>query len=727
MRQRCLAFLLLLTFSVSAQDTDRKERAAIERLINKGGKYFRQAEYNKALDFSKQALVRSFKLDDDYLIAHSYNAIGVIYDEFSESDYAIEFYNKALQHANKIENDSLKDWLYSNLGSVYYFSHKDVRKGIDYYKKSLVFATKIRDSSQISYTQMNIASAYFSLNEFEPGMRYLELARPYVTTKGEQEARMTLATLDAMYQSHVGHTEQAEHYFAKALVIAKAGKMSSFEANIYGNMVNHYHDLGLKEKEAECQRKLDSIERALYPEEDKANLDETARQIELAAYRIQLAKIEADNELQQRKIRETRLLMLLFGVTLLFVIVYARTLYRNNKHRLQLNAELTAANQELLKAKESAEEVSQLKTQFIANISHELRTPLYGVIGLTDMFLEKHRELLDDEEVSSLKFSARYLLALVNDVLQLNKMEDRRIALQDAPFSLRRQMETIANSLQFIADRNGNQLEASVDPAIPQVIIGDELRLSQILINLVSNALKFTTEGKVRVDAKLLEGDGQRCSIRFTVSDNGVGIAEKDQYRIFERFVQVDRKGSDYQGTGLGLAIVKRLLELFGSDIDLHSEEGKGTTVRFDIDFKVGEMAETHSFVEVDAEIGSLYVLVVEDNKINQIVTQNILQRNGHECEIVDNGRDAIAKALSSRFDLILMDINMPDLDGYETARAMRSQGIQTPILALTAYDRNEVADKAEAAGIDAVIVKPFEPADFLFRIAQVTTKKPVD
>lgn len=727
MKKLCLFFHLILFVSVSAQDTDRKERAEIEKLINKGGTYFKQAQYDKALDVSKQALVRSFKLDDDYLISHSYNAIGVIYDEFSKSDYAIEFYTKALQHANKIENDSLKDWIYSNLGSVYYFSRKDVRKGIDYYKKSLVFAQKIKDSSQISYTQMNIACAYFSIEEYDAGKRYIELARPYVLAKGEQEARMTLSTLDAMYFSHIGRNSEAEHHFAKALVIAKAEKMSAFEANIYENLVHHYKKSGQTDRMRIYQAKLDSLQKHLYPEDESANLDETAREIELDAYRIQLAKIEADNDLQQQKIRETRLLMLFFAVILLFVIVYARTLYRNNKSRSELNAELTAANEQLRRAKEAAEEVSQLKTQFVSNISHELRTPLYGVIGLTDMFLEKHKQLLDDEEVNSLKFSARYLLALVNDVLQLNKMEDRLISLHDAPFSVRRQMETITNSLRFIAERNGNALVTEVDPALPGVLIGDELRLSQILINLVSNAIKFTKNGTVRVSAQRLGGDSTHCKVRFTVSDNGVGIAEKDQYRIFERFVQVDRKGSDYQGTGLGLAIVKRLLELFGSDIDLHSEEGKGTTIRFEIEFAIGEAKDAPPIIEVEDEPRSLRVLVVEDNKINQIVTQNILQRNGHQCDLTDNGRDAIEKAISTVYDLILMDINMPELDGYETARAIRGRGVATPILALTAFDRNEVTDKARAAGIDAVIVKPFEPADFLLEMARIAKKKPVN
>lgn len=725
MKKFLLFVFALITFPLAAQHAEKRERKDIERIINLGGEYFKKAEYSKALELSKRALVRSFRVDDDYLISHSYNSIGVIFDEFSESARAIEFYNKALEHAKLADNDSLKDWVYSNLGSAYYYSHIDVRKGIEYYKESLVYATKIRDSSQICYTKLNIASAYFSIDEFERGAVYMNQARPYVLSKGEPEARMSLLTLDAMYQSHHKRNAEAEANFTKALAIAKSEGMTSFEASLYENMVSHFKDAGKKAETTRYQAKYDSLTKQLYPEDQHRTLQEAAQQIELDEYRNQLSKIEADNDLQHRKIRETKLLTLLFGVILMFVLLYAYTLYRNNSNKKRLNAELTQTNEELRKAKEAAEEISRLKTQFVSTISHELRTPLYGVIGITDMFLEKHKELLDDNQVNSLKFSARYLLSLVNDVLQLNKMEDRKIKLQHRPFSIRRQMDTIANSLQFIADKNGNAIYVEVANDIPENVVGDELRLSQILINLISNALKFTKNGQVRISAKKLERGDDYCRIRFTVSDNGVGIPQKDQLRVFERFVQIDRKEGDYQGTGLGLAIVKRLLDIFGSEIDLYSEEGQGTTFRFDIDFGMNCEDNATAFADNHTEIGPLNVLVVEDNKINQMVSQHILHRFGHKCDLTDSGYEALEMVEKNKYDLILMDINMPDINGYQTSIQMRKKGISIPIIALTAFDRNEVKDEADAAGINGIIVKPFDSEEFLKLIYQ-TVKKPV-
>lgn len=715
--------MLSVVFPLLAQDAGKGERAQIERLIDKGGDYFRKAEYKKALESSKEALARSFLIDDDYLIAQSYNTIGVVYDEFADTDRAIEFYNKALKYANRADNDTLRDWLNSNLGTVYYYNRIDVRKGIAFYKRSLHFAEKTRDSVQICYTRLNIAGAYFALKEYEPGIRVLEAIRPYIQAKGEQEARMILYSLDALYHSNHRRFARAESAFAKALAIARKEEMSAFEVNLYENLADHHKRAGNAAKQAFYQKKHDALHRELYPPDHGKALEETARQIQLDEYKDQLEKIEADNQLQRQKMRETRLLALLFGLTLLFVVLYANTLFRNNAQRKRLNAELLRKNEELQQAKDAAEEVSRLKTQFVSNISHELRTPLYGVIGITDIFLEKHRHLLDDQEVNSLKFSARYLLSLVNDVLQLNKVEARRITLTQKPFELRHHLRTIVDALQVIADKNGNTILLEVDPTIPEWLESDELRLSQILINLIGNALKFTQNGQIKVAVERVGGDQTDCELRFTVADNGIGIPKKDQLRIFERFEQVDRKEGDYQGTGLGLAIVKRLLELFGSVIELESEEGKGTAVRFTLRLRCGE-SDVKPTIASPA-VKPLRILVVEDNKINQMVTRSLIKRFGHLCDVSDDGWEALERIRTHDYDLVLMDINMPGLDGYETTVRMRQQGVTIPIVALTAFDRNEIEENVRKSGMDGVIVKPFNPEEFNELLAQIT-KKPI-
>ena len=283
------------------------------------------------------------------------------------------------------------------------------------------------------------------------------------------------------------------------------------------------------------------------------------------------------------------------------------SLYKNNAFREKTFTELKDAYAELQLAKEKAEEASQLKTQFVSTISHELRTPLYGVVGITNIILDEHKELAHSPHLNSLKFSARYLLSLVNDLLQINKIEENKITLEHMIFNIPDEISTIVDSLEFIAIKNNNKLQTELDPAIPEFLIGDKLRLSQVFMNLVSNALKFTKDGTVKVSAKLDRIEGSQCFIHFAVADTGVGIAPEDQKKIFEKFVQIERKEGDYQGTGLGLSIVQRLVELFGSTIELESELGKGTTFSFTMGFEADESKRNEILHNIDVSTLSTY------------------------------------------------------------------------------------------------------------------------
>ncbi|WP_181248473.1 tetratricopeptide repeat-containing hybrid sensor histidine kinase/response regulator [Flavobacterium magnum] len=711
--KKIASIILLLFVQVFYAQSEAAEKKAVEKIINDAAKAFDRGEYEKSLSLSSKALVRAFRLDDDYLIAHSYNAIGVVYDEFSESKRAIEFYKKALHYAENIDNDVLKDFINSNIGSVYYYSKIDVRKGIEYYKKSLYYATKSNDSSQIAYAKMNITAACFYLGHFSEGIVYLNEVKGFIERKGQPESKLSYYGLLGLYNTHeTKNPAIAEGYYRKALEIGQRNNMMSFMANTYDNYIAHlekYRNF----RQADSLRKIyKKINDSIYLENRPGDLDDTAMQIELDEYKAQLVKIENANEAQQKKIRDSRIISVLFGILLLFLLTMVYMLYKNNIFRKKINAELTKANEELRAAKEIAEQNSQLKTQFISTVSHELRTPLYGVIGITDMILDEHKELVNNEQLNSLKFSANYLLDLVNDILQMNKMEDKRTVLEEIDFSLQEEILTIRNSLQFLADNNGNTFSTVIDPNIPERIKGDELRLSQILVNLASNALKFTHNGHVKITARLNAFVDGKYLIDFTVEDDGIGIAKGDQEKIFEKFVQIGRKEGDYQGTGLGLAIVKRLIDLFGSSITLESAEDKGTRFAFTIAFNQADEKLIETITpEVQQHHMKLNILVVEDNKINQMVTKKIIERNGHRCSMADSGDDAIALATSEPFDIILMDINMPGMNGYETTKKMRAMGMTTPVIALTAFDKKEVTAEAVTAGINDVIVKPFEPS----------------
>jgi CheY-like chemotaxis protein/nitrogen-specific signal transduction histidine kinase len=392
----------------------------------------------------------------------------------------------------------------------------------------------------------------------------------------------------------------------------------------------------------------------------------------------------------------------------LFIITLIKNIRFKKKHNL-----------ELLKAKEIAEEASLLKTQFISTISHELRTPLYGVVGITNVLLEEHKELSTSQHLSSLKFSARYLLSLVNDLLQINKIEENKVVLETLTFNISDEVSMIKNSLSFLSQKNNNKISIRIDPEIPEYLIGDKLRLAQILMNLVSNALKFTNDGEVEIIINLSKVEGKFYFLEFQIKDNGVGIAVVDQAKIFEKFVQVGRKDEDYQGTGLGLSIVKRLLGLFNTSIILKSNIGEGTSFTFTIPFESDPVKTKQIIDEIQVDLTSdevFKILIVEDNVINQLVTKKIIEKNNYICKVVDDGFGALQILDNEYFDLILMDINMPVMNGFETTKRIRQLGIKTPIVALTAFDKDEITDEAISSGMNDIIIKPFEPVK-LFKI----------
>jgi CheY-like chemotaxis protein/anti-sigma regulatory factor (Ser/Thr protein kinase) len=250
--------------------------------------------------------------------------------------------------------------------------------------------------------------------------------------------------------------------------------------------------------------------------------------------------------------------------------------------------------------------------------------------------------------------------------------------------------------------------------------------LSQVFINLISNALKFTKNGQVTISANLARSNESKQFITFCVKDTGVGIAKADQEEIFEKFVQIERNEEDYQGTGLGLAIVKNLVEIFGGKIELESQEGKGTSFFFTIPFEIKEqeVAKKASDILPSISQADYHVLVVEDNKINQIVTRKILEKNNFKCTVVDDGYTALDVLQSQNIAIVLMDINMPIINGYETTKLIRSKGFTLPIVALTAFDKQEVESKAISSGMNDVIIKPFDKEKLFQIISEMVSYK---
>jgi CheY-like chemotaxis protein/nitrogen-specific signal transduction histidine kinase len=390
---------------------------------------------------------------------------------------------------------------------------------------------------------------------------------------------------------------------------------------------------------------------------------------------------------------------------------------------IERTAQLEAANSKLdafstaishdLRVAEAADRV---KSAFLATMSHELRTPLNSIIGFTAIVLKGLAGPLTPEQSKQLgmvRVSARHLLELINDVLDLSKIEAGKLELADQDFDLWRVVASVGDGFRAMADEKGLELTVEIDPRAQGLWRGDSDRLRQIFGNLISNAVKFTAKGKVAATFELADTGG----LRLSVSDTGIGIAQDKILTLFEKFTQADSSTTrQYGGTGLGLAICRELAQLMGGQISVMSEEGKGSTFIVELPFPRGEMAEAAEAPQAAGDVGhrSVRVLAAEDNLVNQKVLKAIVEPMDVELALVGDGRAAVEAWRTGHFDVILMDIQMPVMDGIAAAKAIRAaekaeRRPRTPILALTANALVHQVEEYLSAGMDGHVAKPIE------------------
>ena len=365
-----------------------------------------------------------------------------------------------------------------------------------------------------------------------------------------------------------------------------------------------------------------------------------------------------------------------------------------------------------LAAVEEAQRANAAKSEFLATMSHEIRTPLNAIVGFSELLAERTLPEAERDYAERIHAASLSLLALVNDVLDFSKIEAGKLELDEAPFDLAQVLRRAAGANEFNARRKNIAFVTHIAPATPLRLMGDATRLAQILTNLAGNAVKFTASGKVRVAVDSAPGqDADRALLRFTVSDTGIGIPADKQQMIFDAFAQADHSTTrHFGGTGLGLAICKRLALLMGGDVALTSVPGQGSVFAVTLPFKIDAHAETRfaeSAVAAPGALAGKRVLVVDDNPINLKLVALMLQKLGLDSETADSGADAVALADEESFDAVLMDIEMPGMNGFEACRRIHSIQQQMPVIALTAHATTEIAAASAAAGMCGYLTKP--------------------
>tara|TARA_A100000171_G_scaffold51005_2_gene63993 strand:+ start:7869 stop:10121 length:2253 start_codon:yes stop_codon:yes gene_type:complete len=567
---------------------------------------------------------------------------------------------------------------------------KNYKKAINYFNACLPIFRVEDLKYQEAFAEINKAQALLNLSDEE-------------IRDALEQANVSIATADRIIEVR-GYSElKTESYKVGSQIALRQGRTNEAE-----KILQRY--LLLNDSISQVYRQ--AISKSIDAEGDVGNF----KQI--------IENKQSEIDAQARSLNLNKMTTGLSIALIIILSLLTLSLYKNNNLRAKANNLLQDKNVEMQSAKEKAEKASLAKAQFLSTITHELRTPLYAVTGLTHLLLEEDPKEQQKEHLNSLKFSGEYLLSLINNILDLNKLEANKVEIEKTTFSLKKRINDVLIALKKSADDRKNNLKLEYDESIPGKLMGDPLKLSQVLINLIGNSVKFTQNGEVVIRVSKLDQNSSKVKLHFEVEDNGVGISKKKQKSIFETFsqasLQINRK---FGGTGLGLSIVKNLLELMGSKIHLESQLGKGSKFWFNINFNVSEEFQEENTLpntafEVDyAALVNKQVLVVEDNKINQMITKKILEKNKMLCDVADNGMDAIKMTQEKNFDVILMDIHMPGISGIEATQKIREFDKDLPIIALTAVTIDENLDDFYRAGFNEIIPKPFKTEEFFEKI----------
>ncbi|WP_029038398.1 response regulator [Salinimicrobium xinjiangense] len=737
MKNFSLLMVAFLIFSFShaqgknLQETD-EINATIEQLLEDAEESINSVHFDQALRELNTALELARTINHPRLIALSSSIMAQLYYVRHEHDKASTELLRAISIQREINDEAGLAYSYLNFGKIF-TAKKVFEKATEYFDLSETLYKKLGDIEGQGTVDLNRGILY--LNTSQRPLAALTLfnsAQEKLRTSTNAYEVGRVHFYKARANLSVGNLDRAMAEAEKSLEIA--------QRNDFGGMIQHTiliqsrieEESGNYADALALLRTNNQMRDSLYNLNKEAIASDADARYGLDAMKSninELTKKQAENE---RTLKVNKLTTILSVALITILSLLTLSLYKNNNLRARANDLLQKKNSELVTAKENAEKASLAKAQFLSTITHELRTPLYAVTGLTHLLLEESPTENQKEHLNSLKFSGEYLLSLINNILDLNKLEAKKVEMLESSFNLKKRITDVLVALKNSAEDKKTKLHLEFDADIPRKLKGDPLKISQILINLIGNSIKFTENGDIWVRVKKLNQTDARVLLRFEVQDNGEGISKEKQKAIFENFtqgsLQINRK---FGGTGLGLSIVKNLLNLMESEIHLESELGEGSLFYFELNFEAVEPAAPKEAGSNDIPeplsndiMHNKKILIVEDNKINQMITRKILEKNQVICDVADNGTIAISKVKNNDFDLILMDIHMPGISGIEATREIRKFNETIPIIALTAVTLEESLDEFYLNGFNDIIPKPYKTEEFFQKINKYLSKE---
>lgn len=726
-------FMLIVSTMLPQSKVDQDPEIIEMRIQNhiaQAGFEMERGDYYNAGSNLEKALILAQNSDDQKNQGIILTKIAKVQIVSENIDAALVSLTKAakIQRENNYHTDLAITY---NAHGILHTSNKEYQMALDYFRSAKTLLEENGLERHISEITLNEAKVFIQLEDYPSAKSALEktiiLAKKYKQSNILSNAYI----LSGKVHNNLGNSDLALAMTEQGFELAKDNNIPEYInesylilSKIYQNRENYQLANQFLLKYIKLSDSLTDARHQNMSPENKALLVNKYKEAEFKQMEIMLEEADASNNL-------TRITTILSIALITILSLLTLSLYKNNNIRLKTNNMLHKKNDELITAKEKAELASKTKANFLSTVTHELRTPLYAVTGLTNMLLEEDPKPHQIAHLKSLKFSGEYLLTFINDILQINRIEANKVELDPELFNLKKKVENVIAALSNSATDNNIKLHYEYDPSLPLTFIADQLKISQILINLIGNAIKFTKDGDIWIRLTKLGQNNNEYIIKFEIKDNGIGITKEKQEHMFESFsqgsIQINRK---YGGTGLGLSIVKGLIDILKGRVYVKSELGKGSSFFFEIPLTyapeplVSQKLKPLNKIST-LDLTNIKILVVEDNKINQMITRKILNKMNLYCDVVDNGEDAVDRVKIEQYDVVLMDIHMPGISGIEATKIIRTFDKELTIFALTAVTIEDKMHEFDEAGFDEIISKPFKQEDFENKLYNALKKGP--
>ncbi|MBS1657400.1 MAG: response regulator [Bacteroidetes bacterium] len=717
------------------------------------GYYSFKADYNRAIS----NYLKSAEVYERFSLLGYSNEItvaGMMYSRWGNYDRALYYLKKALPINRKLQGGNLPGGLIEL--TIVYRETKEFEKALKSGIEAYEYSVKLGDLERAAIAQAELACLFTLTGQDEAALNSLQKARMFGDsshlTIASARGNFEIDFYQFAYYLRKKEYQKAEEYLVEAY--RKANNAGANELKLkYGYQLFKFYSLvGEQERATERAAQYFQLRDSLVESEGANHIAQYEIEQEEKKSREKIQLLDEQRKSQQRNYLIAGLVLVVIAGGLLNRLLFVRKTKR----------QLEEKNRQVEFAKNRAEQSEKFKQQFLANMSHEIRTPMNAILGMTNLALESPSAEKQKEYLGGIQKSSDMLLHIINDILDVSKIEAGKIEIEQIDFSLKEVVEQVKRTLQHKADEKHIQLITSIDKAVPDVLVGDPVRLNQVLMNLCGNALKFTERGSVHLSV-IARNEGQTLSesvtkqspalghnsggllrpaksgarndaaLLFEVEDTGIGIPKEKLNSIFESFTQAHSSDSRrFGGTGLGLTISKQLIELMGGELKVESEPGSGSTFSFTLALPVGSEQNLESRKKSEEELdgsmlNGLKILLADDNEYNRVVATDTLKSKA-DVEIITatNGREAVDLLKQNDFDVVLMDVQMPEMDGFEATREIRHpqsaiRNHNIPVIALTASVIRSDLDKCKAAGMNDYVPKPFKASQLIHAIASIT------